>query len=80
MIALLTTTDPVKLSAARALLADADISTQVFDAAAGSLWTSIIPMRLMIGDDDLVRARWAMRSGGFVEAGDGDWDLGAESA
>ena len=75
MIALLTTTDPVKLSAARALLAGMGIDAQVFDGAAGSLWTAIIPMRLMVGEADLTRARWAMRSAGFVEAKDGEWDL-----
>jgi hypothetical protein len=29
----------------------------------------------MVGDDDVVRAKRILRQAGFVEAGDGDWDL-----
>jgi hypothetical protein len=75
VIAILTTTDPVKLSAAQALLAGETIGTAVFDTAAGGLWTSIIPMRLMIDEADAARARSALRAAGFTEAADGDWDL-----
>lgn len=75
MIAILTTTDPIKLSAARALLTQAEIGSEVFDSAAGGLWRSIIPQRLMIDDQDAARARLALRGAGFVEASDGDWDL-----
>lgn len=75
MIAVLTTTDAVKLSAARAVLADAGVAGEVFDTAAGGLWTAIIPMRLMVDDEDLAQARRALREAGFVEAADGDWDL-----
>ena len=75
MIALLTTIDRVKLSAIGSLLVGAGIDHQVFDGAAGSLWTAIIPMRLMVGEDDLTGARYALRTAGFVAAGDGDWDL-----
>ncbi len=77
MIAILTTTDAIKLSAAQALLAGAGIEALVFDSAAGGLWRSIIPFRLMIDAADAGRARWALRGGGFVEAADGDWDLRA---
>ena len=77
MIAILTTTDPVKLSAARALLAGETIDSDVFDTAAGGLWTAIIPMRLMIDEADAARARGALRAAGFTEAADGDWDLKA---
>ena len=77
MIALLTTTDAIKLSAAQSLLADEDVSSEVFDGQAGALWRAIIPMRLMIDDADLDRARQLLRLAGFVEAADGDWDLRA---
>jgi len=75
MIALLTTTDTVKLSAVHALLSDEGIQAEVFDAAAGALWRAIIPMRVMIADDDLPRARRALTQAGFHEARDGEWDL-----
>lgn len=75
MIALLTTTDAVKLSAVHAVLRAEGIEAEVFDAAAGALWAAIIPMRIMIADDDLPGARRALKSAGFSEAGDGEWDL-----
>ena len=75
MLTILTTTDAVKLSAAQAILADAGLAFAVFDSAAGGLWRAIIPMRLMIDEDDAARARFALRAAGFVEAADGDWDL-----
>jgi hypothetical protein len=75
LIAILTTTDPVKLSAAQALLTSESVESSVFDTAAGGLWTSIIPMRLMIDGADAARARSALRAAGFREAADGDWDL-----
>jgi hypothetical protein len=75
VIAILTTTDPVKLSAAQALLAGENVASEVFDTAAGGTWTAIIPVRLMIDEADAPRARSALRAGGFVEAADGDWDL-----
>jgi hypothetical protein len=75
VIAILTTTDPVKLSAAQALLAGENVESAVFDTAAGGLWTAIIPQRLMIDEADAARARSALRAAGFTEAADGDWDL-----
>jgi hypothetical protein len=75
VIALLTTLDPVKLSAVRALLATEGIASEVFDVAAGGLWTAILPQRLMVGADEADRARFVLRSAGFSEAADGDWDL-----
>jgi hypothetical protein len=75
MIALLHTTDLVKLSAVQALLRDEGIDVEVFDAAAGAIWRSIIPIRLMVADADLPRARRALTEAGFREARDGDWDL-----
>ncbi|MGI8841050.1 MAG: DUF2007 domain-containing protein [Caulobacteraceae bacterium] len=75
MIALLTTTDTVKLSAVQALLAGAGVEAEVFDAAAGALWRAVIPMRVMIAGHDLARARRALGEAGFTQAADGDWDL-----
>jgi len=75
MIALLHTTDLVKLSAVQALLRDQSIDAEVFDAAAGAIWRAIIPVRLMVADADLPRARRALIEAGFRQAGDGDWDL-----
>ena len=75
MIALLSTTDPIKLSSVRALLDDVGVDTLTFDAAAGGLWPSVIPVRLMVSDADADDARRALREAGFAEAKDGDWDL-----
>jgi hypothetical protein len=80
MIAILTTTDAIKLTAAQASLAGAAVDSVVFDAAVGGLWRAIIPMRLMVEADDAARARWALRAAGFVEAADGDWDLAPTAA
>ena len=77
MITILTTVDAVKLTAVLSVLADAGVAAEVFDSAAGGLWRSIIPMRLMIDDADDAPARRALREAGFIEAGDGDWDLRA---
>jgi len=71
----MTTTDRIKLSAAHALLAAESVESAIFDTAVGGLWSAIIPMRLMIDEDDLPRARWALRAAGFAQAADGDWDL-----
>ena len=54
---LLNTSDAVRLSYLRAVLADAGIETVVLDAGAGSLWGSAIPRRLMVDEDDLPRAQ-----------------------
>ncbi len=80
VIALMTTTDAIKLSAAQALLAAAGVESALFDAAAGGLWRAIIPMRLMVADDDAGRGQWALRAAGFVEGRDGDWDLAPQAA
>ena len=77
MIALLTTTDEVKLRAVRALLAGEGVEAEVFDQAAGTLWPAVIPMRLMVADDAADDARRVLRLAGFREASDGDWDLTA---
>lgn len=75
MIALLTTTDAVKLSAVRALLKSEGVTFETFDTAAGDLWRAVIPMRVMVADADRDQARRVLREAGFVEARDGDWDL-----
>ena len=75
MIAVLRTTDPIKLSSVRALLDDAGVETLTFDAAAGGLWPQLIPVRLMVSDADADNARRLLREAGFAEAKDGDWDL-----
>lgn len=69
------TTDPVKLSALRAALADGGIASEVFDTAAGALWRGVIPVRLMVDDADLAASRRVLAAAGFRPAGDGDWDL-----
>lgn len=77
MFAILSTTDPVKLSAVQALLAGAGIGAETFDTAAGGLWLAIIPQRLMIAQADAAAARAVLRAAGFTEAADGEWDLTA---
>lgn len=59
MVELLRTNDPVLLSFLTAFLADQNIETFVLDAHASVLdgSTSAIPRRLMVGDDDLPRAK-----------------------
>jgi hypothetical protein len=74
MIAILVTTDPVKLSAVEALLREAGIESTVFDRAVGTLWTSVIPLRLMIADTEEARARRVLREAGWSGAEDGEWD------
>ncbi len=79
MIALIRTTDPVKLSAVRSLLEQSGVACETFDTAVGALWQAIIPLRLMVREDDAPQARRILREAGFVEATDGDWDLKAPS-
>jgi hypothetical protein len=57
MVELVATSDLVRLSWLRAVLADAGIETEVWDAGAGSLWGSAIDRRLMVDDADLAQAR-----------------------
>ena len=75
MITLLRTTDALKVNAVDALLRGEGVACEVFDSAAGSLWSAIIPIRVMVSDADHARARLTLRAAGFVEAGDGEWDL-----
>ena len=62
------TADQVKLTAL------CGVKAEVFDAAAGALWRQVIPVRLMVADDDLQRARIVLGQAGFHRAGDNDWD------
>jgi hypothetical protein len=55
MIELISTTDPVRLSFVRSVLAQAGIEALVFDANAP--WPGAIPNRLMVADADAPRAR-----------------------
>jgi len=59
MVELLRTNDVVRLSFLGALLADAGIESLVLDTHTSIVEGSIgaIPRRLMVDDDDLVRAR-----------------------
>ncbi len=75
MMTLLQTTDALKVTAVGALLRGAGIPFETFDTAAGSLWSAIIPLRVMVTQQDHASARRVLREAGFVEAGDGDWDL-----
>ena len=63
---LLRTNDIVKLSWLEALLADAGIETLVLDLHTSVLEGSlgILPRRLMVIDDDLVRAQRVLRDAG----------------
>jgi hypothetical protein len=54
---LLSTSDAVRLSYLRTVLAAAGIETVVLDAGAGSLWGSAITPRLMVDEEDLAQAR-----------------------
>ncbi len=75
MIALVATTDLVKLSAIEALLRADGIAAEVFDAAAASVYAGVIPRRLMVEDGDAARARRTLRQAGFVGGDHGEWDL-----
>jgi hypothetical protein len=75
MMTLIRTTDALKVTAVEAWLRGAGIECEVFDKAAGSLWSAIIPIRVMVADADHAAARRLMRDAGFVEAADGEWDL-----
>ena len=68
MVELERTFDPVRLSALRAVLADAQIDCAVFDAGAGSLWQGAIPTRLMVADQDLELARRTLSAAGIEPA------------
>ena len=66
MVELLRSNDPVKLSWVAALLADANIDAVVFDTHTSIIEGSIgaLPRRLMVLDDDLLRARHVLETAG----------------
>ena len=57
MVEVISTSNPVRLSFIRAVLAEAGIETFVADAGAASLWGAAIPARLMVDEADAARAR-----------------------
>ncbi|MEI9890704.1 MAG: DUF2007 domain-containing protein [Caulobacteraceae bacterium] len=65
MIEIERTSDPVRLSVLRSVLADADIEHFVFDTGAGNLWQGAIPIRLMVREDDLELARRVLAQAGL---------------
>ncbi|HEY0282529.1 MAG TPA: DUF2007 domain-containing protein [Rhizomicrobium sp.] len=65
MRAVLKTNDPVLLNFAEVLLADAGLQSVVFDGEASVMDGSIgmLPRRLMVADEDFVRAQAILRDG-----------------
>ncbi len=63
---LLRTNDIVRLSWIQAVLADAGIESVVLDLHTSVLEGSIgiLPRRVMVGDEDYRRARWALQAAG----------------
>jgi hypothetical protein len=60
--------DPVRLSALRAVLAEAGIRCTVFDSGAGNLWQGAIPSRLMVPEHELELARRALATAGLTDS------------
>ncbi|MAG95211.1 MAG: DUF2007 domain-containing protein [Alphaproteobacteria bacterium] len=71
MVELLRTNDPILLSWLTALLADQGIPAVVFDGHTAVLEGSVsaIQRRLMVGRDDVVRARRLMADAGIDYGG-----------
>jgi hypothetical protein len=61
MVELERTFDPVRLSVLQAVLRDAGIDSFVFDSAVGGVLQGAIPARVMVLEDDVEMARWAMQ-------------------
>lgn len=57
--------DPVRLSALRAALSDAGVESFVLDGQTSGLFNGVIPMRLMVVDDDAELARHVLAEAGF---------------
>ena len=57
--------DPVRLSALRAALSDAGVESFVLDGQASGLFNGVIPVRLMVIDDDAELARHVLAEAGF---------------
>lgn len=74
---LLRTNDPVVLSFARSVLADAGVEAEVFDEYVSLVEGSIgaFPRRLMVDDGDLAVARQALTAADL-----GAWIVGNEGA
>lgn len=71
MLEILRTNDPVELSWAMALLADAAIAAVVLDTHTSVLEGSIgvLPRRVMVGDDDVGHARRVLGDAGLEPSG-----------
>lgn len=69
---ILKTNNPVELNFAEVVLTDAGIASYVFDGHMSVMDGSmvILPRRLMVADDDEVRAREILRE---ALAGEADW-------
>ncbi len=69
MIEILRTNDPVRLSWAEALLADAGVESFMMDIHASAIEGSIsaIQRRLMVADDDAERAKRILAEAGPVD-------------
>jgi hypothetical protein len=65
MVELERTTDPIRLSVMRSVLTDADIDHYVFDTGAGALLQGVIPVRLMVREEDVELARRAISEAGL---------------
>jgi hypothetical protein len=65
MIELERTMDPVRLSVLRSVLGDADIQHFVFDQGVGGLWTGVFDARVMVREEDLEMARFALQQAGL---------------
>ena len=57
MVELIKTTNLIRVSFLRAVLADDGIDSFVADTGAASLWGATIPARLMVDEGDLARAK-----------------------
>jgi hypothetical protein len=68
MIELERTMDPVRLSVLRSVLSDADIEYFVFDQGVGGLWTGVLAARVMVREEDLEMARFALQQAGLQDS------------
>ena len=65
MVELERTMDPIRLSVMRSVLTDADIQHFVFDDRTGAILQGVIPVRLMVHEDDVELARRAIAGAGL---------------
>ena len=65
MVEIERTSDPVRLSVLRSVLADAGIDAFVFDCSSSAVLVGAVPARLMVRDDDRELARHAIAEAGL---------------